>query len=162
MCEEINETELLNDLCKRFGLKEIKIIPVNKENYNNEISNIFDNNPQRKGCFIPLSIIYKEPIIYVLDDLPDGKFLEILLHEFRHYWQFIVYNDLFMWWSENRDLYENPKIRDKYDILEVDAKNFASMELKKIHIIDKNKSDIIDNSQYSNIEWLNCNKNTLR
>lgn len=145
---DVDEQGYLNDLCKIYNLNPINIIAVTKSDiYNSSLlMKIFGIYPERKGCFIEST-----STIYILDDLPDAKFKEVLRHEFRHYWQSIHYPGLFHWWNEHRELYEDINIRQRYDILEIDAQEFSREEEINNTPIENN---ILENNRYANIAVL--------
>lgn len=148
----MEEKEYLRYLCNTYELPYIKVVAVTKENIRNNhyLMEIFNGHPERKGCFM-------NSTRYILDDLPDPKFFEILRHELRHYWQSIHYPQLFSWWSNHRHLYENINIRNTYDILEKDAQDFSKIK----HGEYSTTSEIIENSPYKDINFLEQQLNNI-
>lgn len=143
----MNEYEYLNELCNNFNLPVIRITAITAEDilFDSNLCRIFQLHPGRRGCFLKEDFYgLFEPIIFIRDELPDQIFLNALCHEFRHYWQSIYHKDLYNWWNDHRELYENKEIRNKYDVLEQDANAFAF----------DGTTSTIDQSQYT-VEWLN-------
>ena len=42
---------------------------------------------------------FQEQLIVVDENEDENLFMDIVYHEFRHYWQHIFYGDLFIWWT---------------------------------------------------------------
>lgn len=145
----MNEYEYLSELCKDFNLPIIRIRPITDKDisFDLNLQKIFQLHLERRGCFLAEDFYgLFEPIIFIKDELPDRIFLHVLRHEFRHYWQSIYYKELYNWWNNHRELYENKEIRNNYNVLEQDANTFAF----------NGTTSTIDQSLYT-VEWLNKN-----
>lgn len=60
-------------------------------------------NPKEIGKFDPLI----QDKIFLTEDISidDSLLLKTLYHEFRHLWQMIKHNDIYLWWNNHEDIY---------------------------------------------------------
>lgn len=115
-------SQLLSSLCNKYKLKEIKI----DVEVQNETEKMLS-----KGYFsVEKNAIIMNPVFFY-------SFNEkTIYHEFRHYWQFEKYKEVYLWWlEENKSFYE--ELLKKKDVngkqlayiiceLELDADEFGN------------------------------------
>lgn len=100
---------ILDDLCEKESLEPISVI--------------FDKNMLSPKNNIGEYNHIKQ--IIIINNEQEKNIDKILYHEFRHYWQFKKYTNLYMWW-----MYRWQKVYDKYYYtdfcsLEADARIFG-------------------------------------
>lgn len=102
--------KVLNSLCRKNGLKEIKVI--------------FDHSLlTRENIGGQYNFIHE---IIVIDEREDPLlFKEILFHEFRHYWQSKKYKDIFIWWTMTAGPIYKQYYNTKFCSIEEDARVFG-------------------------------------
>lgn len=73
---------LIDDLCQEYGIPKIEV----------SFDTSLFTTESAGGQFNFL-------IMKIVVDENEPELLEILFHEFRHYWQYIHYPEIFFWWT---------------------------------------------------------------
>ena len=127
--------KLLNLLCDEYGVDRISI----KLRFREDFS---------KGRFLSDEKQIELNQAFMVDGYFSYSYIEVLYHEFRHYWQMEKYPDVYNWWlREHGDFYEDlTKMKNKEGKqlshiiceLEEDAQEFGESHGKR------NREDLLE------------------
>lgn len=111
----------LNLLCDEYNLPHIKVIfnsSLLKKNNKDNTYIIGQCDPENKRIVLNEKVLLEKDSEYIL--------LTALYHEFRHYWQYQNYNDIYCWWlsSQHREIYKK-YYNTKFCSIEEDARVFG-------------------------------------